>query len=56
MKLQAAYEIAVLRDSDWPRIEARIRPYEPVDAPAAEAAASETHDVEDSVDMLRGMA
>lgn len=33
MKLQAAYEIAVLRDSDWPRIEARIRPYEPVDEP-----------------------
>jgi addiction module HigA family antidote len=56
MKLQAAYEIAVLRDSDWPRIEARIRPYEPVDAPASENAAGETHDVEDSVDMLRGLA
>ncbi|CAN0602991.1 unnamed protein product, partial [Ectocarpus sp. 12 AP-2014] len=28
MKLQASYEIAVLRESDWPRIEARIRPYE----------------------------
>ncbi|MFN3225216.1 MAG: HigA family addiction module antitoxin [Hyphomicrobiales bacterium] len=33
MKLQAAYEIAVLRTSDWPRIEARIRPYEPIDEP-----------------------
>lgn len=33
MKLQASYEIAVLRESDWPRIEARIRPYEPVDEP-----------------------
>ncbi len=33
MKLQAAYEIAVLRNGDWPRIEARIRPYEPVDEP-----------------------
>lgn len=33
MKLQAAYEIAVLRDTEWPRIEARIRPYEPVDEP-----------------------
>lgn len=33
MKLQAAYEIAVLRTGDWPRIEARIRPYEPVDEP-----------------------
>lgn len=31
MKLQAAYEIAVLRETNWPRIEARIRPYEPVD-------------------------
>jgi addiction module HigA family antidote len=33
MKLQAAYEIAVLRTSDWPRIEARIRPSEPIDEP-----------------------
>ena len=33
LKLQAAYDIAQLRDGDWSRIEARIRPYEPVDAP-----------------------
>ena len=33
LKLQAAYDIAQLRDGDWPRIEARIRPYEPVDVP-----------------------
>jgi addiction module HigA family antidote len=49
MKLQAAYEIAVLRDSDWPRIEARIRPYEPVDARRARRE-GETHDA-DSVDI-----
>ncbi len=35
MKLQAAYEITKLREGDWDRIEARIRPYEPVDAPTA---------------------
>lgn len=33
MKLQAQYELAVLREGDWPRIAARIRPYEPVAQP-----------------------
>ncbi|MEM6712729.1 MAG: HigA family addiction module antitoxin [Pseudomonadota bacterium] len=32
MKLQAAYELSMLRETDWPRIAARIRAYEPVDA------------------------
>lgn len=30
MNLQSAYELSVLRHGDWPRIAARIRPYEPV--------------------------
>lgn len=33
MNLQSAFELETLRIGDWPRIEARIRPYEPVDAP-----------------------
>lgn len=31
MNLQSAYELSVLRNGDWPRIAARIRPYEPVE-------------------------
>lgn len=30
MNLQSAYELSVLRHGDWPRIAARIRPYEPI--------------------------
>lgn len=30
MNLQSAYELNMLRNGDWPRIAARIRPYEPV--------------------------
>ena len=40
MKLQASYEIAVLRETDWPRIAARIRPYEPIDGVAQPCSAT----------------
>lgn len=30
MNLQSAYELNILRNGDWPRIAARIRPYEPI--------------------------
>ena len=48
MKLQAAYESGVLRETDWPRIAARIRPYEPV-----EPVYSDTHDPADRDTVLR---
>lgn len=44
MNLQSAYELNVLRNGDWPRIAARIRPYEPV-APAPQPADSEPDDM-----------
>ncbi len=52
MKLQAAYELGQLREGDWPRIEARIRPYEPVESPAPKV---ETPGVDD-LDAMRSKA
>jgi addiction module HigA family antidote len=46
MKLQAAYELGQLREGDWPRIEARIRPYEPVERPAPKVDASGVDDLD----------
>jgi addiction module HigA family antidote len=53
MNLQSAYELNVLRNGDWPRIAARIRPYEPV-APAQQSAQDDDDPDEISVAGLTG--